>query len=149
MRKLLGRRPPPRESIVRVIENEVDFQERVVRVSAPQFRLSELPVKLSDTTTASEVLLRLVSGCFYCCIIHYHKRFSIFRVVEEANSKPEAPIGNGMSGQHLKLRRQDARARALCELAPNGNLSCFLAAAEPSTALQTHSLYERGGNIGS
>lgn len=66
-------------------------------------------------------------------------------MVEEANAQPEAP-SSAPAGQHLKLRRQDARARALCELAPNGNLSCLLASAEPTTALQTHSLYERGGN---
>lgn len=68
------------------------------------------------------------------------------RLVEQANAQPEAP--SGTSNQHLKLRRQDARNRALCELAPNGNLSCLLASADPTTALQTHSLFERGGNIG-
>lgn len=58
MRKLLGRRPPPREAIVRVVENEVDFQEGVVRIHAPQFRLTEFPVQLNDITTARDVLLR-------------------------------------------------------------------------------------------
>lgn len=68
------------------------------------------------------------------------------RLVEQANALPEAPAGS--SNQHIKLRRQDARNRALCELAPNGNLSCLLASADPTTALQTHSLFEKGGNIG-
>jgi hypothetical protein len=37
---------------------------------------------------------------------------------------------------------------ALTDLAPNGNLSCLLTTADPDLALQTHFLYEMGGNIG-
>ncbi|XP_059483843.1 rho GTPase-activating protein conundrum [Neocloeon triangulifer] len=125
MRKLLGRRPLLKESIVRVVDNEVDFQEGVLRVNAPQFRFREYPIQLVEATTAGNIILELVS---------------------EANSQPEEPPGS--ANQQLKLRRQDGRNRALCELAPNGNLSCLLASADSETALKTHFLYEHGGNIG-
>lgn len=41
------------------------------------------------------------------------------------------------------------RSRPLSELAPRGlALSCILSSADPEMALQTHFLYEVGGNIG-
>lgn len=47
------------------------------------------------------------------------------------------------------MSRRDAKARgALTDLAPHGNLSCLLTTADPDLALQTHFLYEIGGNIG-
>jgi hypothetical protein len=58
MRKLLGRRPALKESIVRVVDNEVDFQEGIVRVNAPQFHLASFPVQLDQNTTAADVILR-------------------------------------------------------------------------------------------
>ncbi|XP_065332167.1 rho GTPase-activating protein conundrum isoform X2 [Cloeon dipterum] len=125
MKKLLSRKPLLKESIVRVVENEVDFQEGVLRVNAPQFHLKDFPIQLNESTTAGDIILELV---------------------EQANAQPDAP--GSSTNQHLKLRRQDARNRALCELAPNGNLSCLLASADANTALLTHFLYERGGNIG-
>jgi hypothetical protein len=74
----------------------------------------------------------------------------LVRLVEQSAAQADNDEARTAADQHLKLRRQgqDARCRALCELARNGNLSCLLASAEPTTALQTHSLYERGGNIG-
>jgi len=57
MRKLLGRRPLLKESIVRVVDNEVDFQEGVVRVNAPQFNLRDFPVQLDENTIASDIIL--------------------------------------------------------------------------------------------
>lgn len=42
----------------------------------------------------------------------------------------------------------DMKSHALAELAPNGNLGCILATSCPEVSLQTHYLYEVGGNIG-
>lgn len=43
---------------MRKIDNEVDFQDGVIRVTAPMFLLAEVPVTLSATTTAGDVILR-------------------------------------------------------------------------------------------
>ncbi|XP_054265939.1 rho GTPase-activating protein conundrum-like isoform X1 [Macrosteles quadrilineatus] len=122
MKRLLGRRTG-RDPITRKIDNEVDFQEGVVRVSAPSFLMSDVPVVLTPTTTAGEVVLRLI----------------------EQSSKMEVQVPHG--GGAVKLGRKD-KSRALSELAPNGNLSCLLATADTDMALQTHFLHEMGGNIG-
>jgi hypothetical protein len=58
MKKLLGRRNGNREPITRKINNEVDFQEGIVRVNATQFQLADIPVRLLDNTTAGDVVLR-------------------------------------------------------------------------------------------
>jgi hypothetical protein len=58
MKRLLGRRGGPREPITRKINNEVDFQDGIVRVNAPQFLLVDVPVHLSEITTAGDVVLR-------------------------------------------------------------------------------------------
>lgn len=60
MKKLLGRRVTGRDQITRKIDNEVDFQEGVIRVSVPSFLLSDVPVALTSSTTAGEVILRSV-----------------------------------------------------------------------------------------
>ncbi|XP_018915682.2 rho GTPase-activating protein conundrum isoform X1 [Bemisia tabaci] len=118
MKKLLGRKDI-RDWIMRKIDNEVDYQEGIVRVNAPQFLLSQEPMVLSDTTTAGDVVLKLVE-----------------RGIQKFDSTP------------FKLGRRDIKSRALSELAPNGNLSCLLTTADPDMALATHFLYEVGGNIG-
>ncbi|XP_037086235.1 rho GTPase-activating protein 40-like [Pollicipes pollicipes] len=56
MKKLLRRRDT---AIVRKIDNEVDFQEGVIRVSASQFGRSSWPVRLAADTTAGD----LVTSC--------------------------------------------------------------------------------------
>ncbi|XP_049773389.1 rho GTPase-activating protein conundrum [Schistocerca cancellata] len=119
MKKLLGRKGPAREPITRKIDNEVDFQDGVIRVNAPQFQLNEIRVQLTDATTAGDVVLR---------------------IVEEASKRSDVP----MTG--IKMPRKP-QSRALAELAPNGNLSCMLATGYPEITLQTHYLYEIGGNI--
>lgn len=59
MKKFLGHKKGIRgEVIMRKIENEVDFQDGVVRVNAPQFNLSNVPVSLNESTTAGDVVLR-------------------------------------------------------------------------------------------
>jgi hypothetical protein len=58
MKRLLGRRNGTREPITRKIKNEVDFQDGIVRVNAPQFQLADVPVHLSENTTAGDVVLR-------------------------------------------------------------------------------------------
>lgn len=125
MKRLLGRRNGTREPITRKINNEVDFQDGIVRVNAPQFQLAEVPVHLSENTTAGDVVLR---------------------IMEEAGKRCEVFASAG-----LKVSRRlhyDVKSRALAELAPNGNLSCILATGCPELSLQTHYLYEVGGNIG-
>ncbi|XP_075229593.1 rho GTPase-activating protein conundrum [Lycorma delicatula] len=124
MKRLLGRtRHNIREQITRKIDNEVDFQEGIVRVSAPQFQLTDVPFNLKWSTTAGDIVLRLV---------------------EKAS---QMPVVQNVAG-HPKLGRRDIKSRALSELAPNGNLSCLLSTADPEMALQTHFLHEVGGNIG-
>ncbi|RZF43448.1 hypothetical protein LSTR_LSTR001709 [Laodelphax striatellus] len=124
MKKFLGRtRHVVRDQITRKIDNEVDFQEGVIRVNAPQFQLTEVPFTLTPSTRAGDVVLRLV---------------------EKAQ---QMPVIQAVSG-HTKLGRRDIKSRALSELAPNGNLSCILSTADPDMAQQTHFLHEVGGNIG-
>lgn len=45
---------------MRKIDNEVDFQEGVIRVNAPQFSLSNVPIALNEDTTAGDVVLKWV-----------------------------------------------------------------------------------------
>lgn len=110
-------------AITRKIENEVDYQDGVLRVSAPQFLLDHFPVSLNDACTAGDVILR---------------------IVEEANFRDSEL----RSKKKLGPGRRDMKARALTDLAPNGNLSCLLTTADAEMALETHFLYEVGGNIG-
>ncbi|XP_069678345.1 rho GTPase-activating protein conundrum-like [Periplaneta americana] len=125
MKRLLGRRTGAREPITRKINNEVDFQDGIVRVNAPQFQLLDLPVRLYEDTTAGSVVLR---------------------IMEEASKRCEIPMAPGMKVS--RRPHHDIKSRALAELAPNGNLSCILATSHPELFLQTHYLYEVGGNIG-
>ncbi|GLH10063.1 Rho GTPase-activating protein conundrum, partial [Gryllus bimaculatus] len=121
MKKLLGKKSGIREQIMRKIDNEVDFQDGVIRVNAPQFQMPEMPIQLASNTTAGDVVLR---------------------IVDEATRRAD------MSNSGLKVaRRYHDKSRALAELAPNGNLSCILASGYPELTLQTHFLYEIGGNI--
>ncbi|XP_067009183.2 rho GTPase-activating protein conundrum [Anabrus simplex] len=122
MKRLLGKKGATREPITRKIDNEVDFQDGVIRVNAPQFQMSDVPVQLSPETTAGDVVLR---------------------IAEEATRRSEVP----KVSLKFSRRPQDIKSRALAELAPNGNLSCFLATGYPEMTLQTHYLYEIGGNI--
>lgn len=117
IKRFLGKRG---RNIMRKIDNEVDFQDGVIRVTAPMFLLAEVPVTLTPTTTAGDVILRLVE-----------------LASEETAHTPT----------NVKIGRKDIKSRALSELAPNGNLSCLLSTADPETALQTHFLHEVGGNI--
>ncbi|KAJ9593390.1 hypothetical protein L9F63_015094, partial [Diploptera punctata] len=124
MKRLLGRKAGIREPITRKINNEVDFQDGIVRVNAPQYQIFDMPVRLTESTTAGHVVLR---------------------IMEEASKMCEIPVGI-----EIKMPRRpyhDMKSRALAELAPNGNLSCILATSSPEASLQSHYLYEVGGNI--
>ena len=55
MKKLLRRRDT---AIVRKIDNEVDFQEGVIRVSAEQLGRPCWPVRLETHTTAGDLVAR-------------------------------------------------------------------------------------------
>ncbi|PSN34389.1 hypothetical protein C0J52_15171 [Blattella germanica] len=125
MKRLLGRKAGAREPITRKINNEVDFQDGIVRINAPQYQLIDIPVRLSENTTSGDVVLR---------------------IMEEASKRCEIPMGVAMRMQ--RRPHYDMKSRALAELAPNGNLSCILATSSPEVSLQTHYLYEVGGNIG-
>lgn len=58
MKRFLVRKGAIREPIARKIDNEVDYQDGVIRVNAPQFQMSEIPVQLLENTTAKDVVLR-------------------------------------------------------------------------------------------
>ena len=59
MKKLLGNKKGNKNDVImRKIENEVDFQEGVIRVNAPQFNLSNVPIALNENTTAGDVVLK-------------------------------------------------------------------------------------------
>lgn len=123
MKKFLGNKKGIKGEIMRKIDNEVDFQEGIIRVNAPQFNLSNIPIMLNENTTAGDVVLKIIE------------------------------IGSKNSPRNLnnkQFRRKDVKqkSRVLTELAPNGNLSCLLATADNDMALRTHFLYEMGGNIG-
>lgn len=120
VRRFLGKKKT--DIVTKKINNEVDYQDGVVRVDAPQFRISAIPLFLSDSTTVGDVILK---------------------IVEEAAK--QTVTKNGHMG---KPGRKDLKSRALTELAPNGNLSCLLTTADPDMATKTHFLYETGGNIG-
>lgn len=60
MRRLLSRKS--KETIQRPIENEVDYQEGILRVSAPQFNKINYPVKLNPRMTAGDLLTKYVGG---------------------------------------------------------------------------------------
>jgi len=120
VRRFLGKKKT--DIVTKKINNEVDYQDGVVRVDAPQFRISGIPLFLSDSTTVGDVILK---------------------IVEEAAK--QTVTKNGHIG---KPGRKDLKSRALTELAPNGNLSCLLTTADPDMATRTHFLYETGGNIG-
>uniref|UniRef100_A0A8D8QRU7 Rho GTPase-activating protein 18 n=2 Tax=Cacopsylla melanoneura TaxID=428564 RepID=A0A8D8QRU7_9HEMI len=102
-----------------------DSQDGILRVSAHQFQVDMFPMTIGEITTAGDVILRIVEEA--------NLRDSELR---SQRTKPSGP-------------RRDLKARgALTDLAPNGNLSCLLTTADPDLALQTHFLYEMGGNIG-
>lgn len=56
VRRFLGKKKP--DIVTKKINNEVDYQEGVIRVDAPQFRISGIPLFLSDTTTVGDVILK-------------------------------------------------------------------------------------------
>jgi hypothetical protein len=68
------------------------------------------------------------------------------RIMEEASKRCEMFASEGLKvSRHL---HHNMKSRALAELAPNVNLSCILATGSRESFLQTHYLYEVGGNIG-
>lgn len=58
MKKFLGNKKGIKGEIMRKIDNEVDFQEGIIRVNAPQFNLSNIPIMLNENTTAGDVILK-------------------------------------------------------------------------------------------
>lgn len=59
MRKFLGNKKSVKgEMIMRQIDNEVDFQEGIIRVNAPQFNLYNTPIVLGKNTNAGEIVLK-------------------------------------------------------------------------------------------
>lgn len=58
VRRFLGKKKT--DIVTKKINNEVDYQDGVVRVDAPQFRIFGIPLFLSDTTTVGDVILKYV-----------------------------------------------------------------------------------------
>jgi len=56
VRRFLGKKKT--DIVTKKINNEVDYQDGVVRVDAPQFRISAIPLFLSDSTTVGDVILK-------------------------------------------------------------------------------------------
>ncbi|KAK7081697.1 regulation of cell shape [Halocaridina rubra] len=127
MRRLLARKS--KETIQRPIENEVDYQEGVLRVSALQFNKTNYPVKLDPKMTARDLLTRFI---------------------EELTLLPENP-------RRVEGRREQQYKRATVgngnqpnkALSSNTSqvLSCLLTGS-PKNVLKQHALHEKGGNIG-
>lgn len=62
MKKFLGNKKGSKgEMIMRPIDNEVDFQEGVIRINAPQFNLYNVPIILNRNTTAGDVVLKYLN----------------------------------------------------------------------------------------
>ncbi|XP_068245832.1 rho GTPase-activating protein 18-like isoform X3 [Palaemon carinicauda] len=128
MRRLLTRKS--KETIQRPIENEVDYQDGVLRVSAPQFNKIQCPVKLDPLMTARDLLTRFI---------------------EELTLLPENP-------RRVEGRREQQYKRGT--VGSNSNppsssqmatmpqyLACLLSGSLKNV-LKQHALHERGGNIG-
>lgn len=56
VRRFLGKKKT--DIVTKKINNEADYQEGVIRVDAPQFRIYGIPLFLSDTTTVGDVILK-------------------------------------------------------------------------------------------
>jgi len=56
VRRFLGKKKT--DIVPKKINNEVDYQDGIVRVDAPQFRISGIPLFLSDSTTVGDVILK-------------------------------------------------------------------------------------------
>lgn len=117
MKKILGK--CKKMEIHRKINNEVDFQDGVIRLQALQFGIQSMPIKLEDKTTAKDVVFKFIQE---------------FKRTLEGNNKNKG--------------QRDLFRRAVTELSPDGNLSCLVSIADPLTSVDSHILYEVGGNIG-
>lgn len=117
VKKILGK--SKKMEIHRKINNEVDFQDGVIRLQALQFGIQSMPIKLEDKTTAKDVVFKFIQE---------------FKRTLEGNNKNKG--------------QRDLFRRAITELSPDGNLSCLVSIADPLTSIDSHILYEVGGNIG-
>nr|XP_045595993.1 rho GTPase-activating protein 18-like [Procambarus clarkii]XP_045595994.1 rho GTPase-activating protein 18-like [Procambarus clarkii]XP_045595995.1 rho GTPase-activating protein 18-like [Procambarus clarkii] len=130
MRRLLLSRKS-KETIQRPIENEVDYQEGVLRVSAPQFNKTNYPVKLDSRMTARDLLTRFI---------------------EELTLLPENPrrVEGRRELQYKRVAIGNGSPPSTT-LVPNTSephfLACLLTGSLKNT-LQKHALHEKGGNIG-
>ena len=148
MKRLLGRKNASNtlskiQSQPNSTSNGLD-SSGALRISAPQFGLSDFPVVVDERTTAGAVVLSLVE--------------EISRDPDAALSRPSATSTSrnirrphsiygqlNPSGSHALGH---SRGNGALQLAHNANLSCLLATADSELALKTHFLYEVGGNIG-
>jgi len=65
VRRFLGKKKT--YIVTKKINNEVDYQDGVVRVDAAQFRISGIPLFLPDTNTVGDVILKY--NTFKCRLI--------------------------------------------------------------------------------
>ncbi|CAL4182124.1 unnamed protein product, partial [Meganyctiphanes norvegica] len=124
MRRLLSRKSKM-ECIQRPIENEVDYQEGVLRVSAPQFNKLRYPVKLDAHMTAKDMLTRFI---------------------EELTTLPETP-GRVEGRREQQYRKGSGGSSSIRVHSPQHFMACILQGSMKN-ALEHHAVHERGGNIG-
>ncbi|KAK8743204.1 hypothetical protein OTU49_017398 [Cherax quadricarinatus] len=130
MRRLLLSRKS-KETIQRPIENEVDYQEGVLRVSAPQFNKTNYPVKLNSRMTAGDLLTRFIEELTLLPEnprrVEGRRELQYKRVAIGNGSPPSTTLSQNTSTPHY--------------------LSCLLTGSLKNT-VQQHALHEIGGNIG-
>lgn len=118
MKWLLAKKPAKAE-IYRKINNEVDFQEGIIRVQAFQFHPERFAVQLTSTTTAGDV---------------------VGHILKYSDNKTPPRDRQRVQG------RMETR-RALSELTPNNTNVCLMNTSF-ELALNSHYIHEVGGNIG-
>ncbi|XP_063594762.1 rho GTPase-activating protein 18-like [Penaeus indicus] len=128
MRRLLTRKS--KETIQRPIENEVDYQEGVLRVSAPQFNKCNYPVKLDPLMTAKDLLTRFIEEL---TVLPENPR----RV--EGRREQQYKRGSGGSGSPPSTAPTSVSSPQFYACLLTGSLK---------KAVEQHALHERGGNIG-
>ncbi|XP_050734837.1 uncharacterized protein LOC127007672 [Eriocheir sinensis] len=151
MRRLLSRKS--KETIQRPIENEVDYQEGILRVSAPQFNKINYPVKLNPRMTAGDLLTKFIEEL--TLLPENPRRVEGRR--EQQYKRPSsggggsppsstAPLTAPSQPRHTSLPASSAPT-ITPPLPTSQYLACLLSGSLKN-ALQQHALHEQGGNIG-
>ncbi|KAK8394954.1 hypothetical protein O3P69_006023 [Scylla paramamosain] len=137
MRRLLSRKS--KETIQRPIENEVDYQEGILRVSAPQFNKINYPVKLNSRMTAGDLLTKFIEEL--TLLPENPRRVEGRREQQYKRSGVSGVSGSPPPGNTLPPRH-------LPPSTPSSQYLACLLSGSLKNALQQHALHEQGGNIG-